>query len=137
MALATVLQHESDKSVAAFVASLQNAAAETGFIVNNPGSMDMAGAFAGHGVTVDPGFDLHMIQICKPDKAAHSLCRNPERAVLMPKFVMAFSRNGATCVRLLYFSPEAVAPLVEDDPEFSASLAESYRAIQGLIEEAL
>jgi uncharacterized protein (DUF302 family) len=136
MALATVLQKESDKSVAAFVASLQNAAAEKGFIVNNPGSMDMAGAFAGHGVAVDAGFDLHMIQICKPDKAAHSLCRNPERAVLMPKFVMAFSRGGRTQVRFLRYSREMIEALV-DDPEFAGSLEQSYQAISDMIGDAL
>jgi uncharacterized protein (DUF302 family) len=136
MALATVLQKESDKSVAAFVASLQNAAAEKGFIVNNPGNMNMAGAFAGHGVTVDPGFDLHMIQICKPDKAAHSLCRNPERAVLMPKFVMAFSRGGRTQVRFLRYSREMIQALV-GDPEFAGSLEQSYQAISEMIGAAL
>ena len=118
------------------MASLQNAAAEKGFIVNNPGSMDMAGAFAGHGVTVDPGFDLHMIQICKPDKAAHSLCRNPERAVLMPKFVMAFSRDGRTQVRFLRYSREMIQALV-DDPEFAGSLEQSYQAISDMIGAAL
>ena len=43
----------------------------------------------------------HMIQICKPEKAAKSLAANPERAVLMPKFVMAFSNGGTTQLPVL------------------------------------
>jgi uncharacterized protein (DUF302 family) len=136
MALVSVLHKESDKSVAAFVASLQTAAVESGFIVNNPGSMDMAGAFADHGLSVEAGFDLHMIQICKPDKAARSLARNPERAVLMPKFVMAFSKGGKTQVRFLRYSREMIEGVV-DDPEFAGSLEQSYQAISGMIAAAL
>ncbi len=136
MALVSVLQKESDKSVEAFVASLQNAAAESGFIVNNPGSMDMAGTFADHGIAVEAGFDLYMIQICKPDKAARSLARNPERAVLMPKFVMAFSKGGKTQVRFLSYSREMIEWVV-DDPEFAGSLEQSYQAIAGMIRSAL
>jgi len=134
--LVSVLQKESDKSVEAFVASLQNAAAESGFIVNNPGSMDMAGTFADHGIAVEAGFDLHMIQICKPDKAARSLARNPERAVLMPKFVMAFSKGGKTQVRFLSYSREMIEWVV-DDPEIAGSLEQSYQAIAGMITSAL
>jgi uncharacterized protein (DUF302 family) len=85
---------------------------------------------------VGAGFDLHMIQICKPDKAAHSLCRNPERAVLMPKFVMAFSRDGRTQVRFLRYSREMIQALV-DDPEFAGSLEQSYQAISEMIGAAL
>jgi len=136
MTLVSVLQKESDKSVEAFVASLQNAAAESGFIVNNPGSMDMAGTFADHGIAVEAGFDLHMIQICKPDKAARSLARNPERAVLMPKFVMAFSKGGKTQVRFLSYSREMIEWVV-DDPEIAGSLEQSYQAIAGMITSAL
>ncbi|MFO7496234.1 MAG: DUF302 domain-containing protein [Desulfobacterales bacterium] len=136
MALVSVLHKESDKSVAAFVASLQTAAVESGFIVNNPGSMDMAGAFADHGLSVEAGFDLYMIQICKPDKAARSLARNPERAVLMPKFVMAFSKGGKTQVRFLRYSREMIEGVV-DDPEFAGSLEQSYQAISGMIAAAL
>jgi uncharacterized protein (DUF302 family) len=136
MALVSVLHKESDKSVAAFVASLQTAAVESGFIFNNPGSMDMAGAFADHGLSVEAGFDLHMIQICKPDKAARSLARNPERAVLMPKFVMAFSKGGKTQVRFLRYSREMIEGVV-DDPEFAGSLEQSYQAISGMIAAAL
>lgn len=32
--------------------------------------MDMAHTFALHGAETPAGFDLHMVQLCKPEKAA-------------------------------------------------------------------
>ena len=78
------------------------------------------------GVAMAAGFDLHMIQVCKPQKAAKSLGVNPERAVLMPKFIVVFSRDGQTQVRFLRYSRELVASLI-DDGDFPDSLAESCR----------
>jgi uncharacterized protein (DUF302 family) len=97
--------------------------------------MEMSHVFGHHGVDVAEGFDLHMIQICKPEKAAKSLGKNPERSVLMPKFIMTFSHNGRTQIRFLHYSEETVVALVDDD-EFPASLAESFRQIITLIEAA-
>jgi uncharacterized protein (DUF302 family) len=84
---------------------------------------------------VADGFDLHMIQICKPSKAGQSLSKNPERAVLMPKFVMTFTREGKTQIRFLRYSRELVAGLI-DDEEFPDSLAASFQDIVVMIEEA-
>jgi uncharacterized protein (DUF302 family) len=97
--------------------------------------MDMARTFGQHGVAMAEGFDLHMIQVCKPQKAAKSLGVNPERAVLMPKFIVVFSRDGQTQVRFLRYSRELVASLI-DDGDFPDSLAESCREIVAMIEEA-
>jgi len=76
-----------------------------------------------------------MIQICKPEKASRSLSKNPERAVLMPKFVMTFSGSGSTQIRFLHYRPEIVRHLI-DDAEFPESLAESFAEIIEVIEEA-
>jgi uncharacterized protein (DUF302 family) len=97
--------------------------------------MDMAHTFGRHGVEVAEGFDLHMVQVCKPQKAGKSLAKNPERAVLMPKFIVVFSDNGKTQIRFLKFSREMVASLV-DDAEFPGSLAGSFDDIVAMIEEA-
>jgi uncharacterized protein (DUF302 family) len=97
--------------------------------------MDMAHTFGRHGVEVAKGFDLHMIQVCRPQKAGKSLAKNPERAVLMPKFVVVFSDNGKTQIRFLKYSRELVATLV-DDAEFPDSLSESFDDIVAVIEEA-
>lgn len=133
--MAQVYRSTTNKPVERFVADLTEAAAADGFQVHNPTSMAMAGTFAGHGIPMDEGFDLHMVQLCKPQKAAASLAQNPERAVLMPKFVMAFSDAGVTQVRFLYYAPETVRALV-DDPVFPASLAESCAQIIACIEAA-
>ena len=130
-----VYRNQTTKPVAQFVADLDRAAKERGFVIHNEETREMARTFGRHGVEVAKGFDLQMIQVCKPEKAAMSLGRNPERAVLMPKFIMVFSANGATQVRFLYYSPEAVRALVDDD-EFPGSLAESFAAIIATIEEA-
>jgi uncharacterized protein (DUF302 family) len=126
---------ETGKPVIQFVADLATAAARRGFFIHNESKMDMAHTFGRHGVDVAEGFDLHMIQICKPSKAGQSLSRNPERAVLMPKFVMTFTLDGKTQIRFLRYSRELVAGLI-DDEEFPDSLAASFQDVIGMIEEA-
>ena len=126
---------ETVKSVDQFVDDLAETAEARGFLIHNEDNMEMAYTFGRHGVEVAEGFDLHMIQVCKPEKAAKSLSKNPERAVLMPKFIMVFSGEGKTQIRFLHCSAETVAVLV-DDVEFPCSLIESFEQIIALIEVA-
>lgn len=126
---------ETSKPINQFVKDLAIAAKKRGFIIHNEDKMEMAHSFGKHGVKVAEGFDLHMIQICKPEKAAKSLSKNPERAVLMPKFVMTFSKNGKTQIRFLSYSKDMIANIV-DDSEFPDSLEETYKNIIAIIEEA-
>ncbi|GAB4333088.1 MAG: DUF302 domain-containing protein [Desulfobulbaceae bacterium] len=125
----------SEKSVDAFVESLGEVARGNGFVIHNESTMDMAHSLGRHGAEVAKDFDLHMIQICKPEKAAKSLSANPERAILMPKFIMVFSREGKIQIRFLSFSEENIRSVVDDDA-FPASLAETYRKIHEMIDEA-
>jgi len=131
-----IYRNETGKPLADFVIDLTNAARAKGFLVNNRDTMDMARTFAHHGAEVADGFDLHMIQVCKPEKAAGSLSKNPERAVLMPKFIMTFSAADRTQVRFLHYRPETVRALVDDD-QFPQSLNDSFAQLIGVIEEAL
>lgn len=126
---------ETSKSINQFIRDLKNAAKKLGFVIHNEDKMEMAHSFGKHGVKVAEGFDLHMIQICKPEKAAKSLQKNPERAILMPKFVMTFTKNGKTQIRFLSYSKEMISSLI-DDPEFPDSLEETYKNIIAMIEEA-
>ncbi|MFZ5764253.1 MAG: DUF302 domain-containing protein [Thermodesulfobacteriota bacterium] len=126
---------ESAKSTKEFVKALGAVAKKNGFVLHNETTMDMAHSFGKHGAEVAEGFDLHMIQICKPEKAAKSLSANPERAILMPKFVMTFTKNGKTQIRFLTFSADNIRAVV-DDEAFPASLAETYKKIIEMIEEA-
>lgn len=131
-----VYRSASDKPMARFINELTQAAESKGFLIHNEDKMEMAHTFGRHGAEVAEGFDLHMIQICKPEKAAKSLSKNPERAVLMPKFVMAFSENGKTQIRFLHPARNTVRQLV-DDEEFPASLDESIVQIIRIIEDAM
>jgi uncharacterized protein (DUF302 family) len=126
---------ESEKSTGRFVRDLFRVVEKNGFVIHNETTMDMAHSFGKHGAEVAAGFDLHMIQVCKPEKAAKSLSMNPERAVLMPKFIMAFSRNGRTQIRFLRYSRDNIRNIVDDD-DFPASLAETYAKIVSMIEES-
>ncbi|MEW6593998.1 MAG: DUF302 domain-containing protein [Thermodesulfobacteriota bacterium] len=126
---------ETTKSNRQFVADLGKVVKKNGFVIHNESTMEMAHSFGKHGTEVAEGFDLHMIQICKPEKAAKSLSGNPERAVLMPKFIMTFTQNGKTQVRFLRFSADNIRAVV-DDEQFPASLAETYDKIVSMIEEA-
>ena len=125
----------SEKSADEFAKSLGEVASKNGFVVHNESTMDMAHSFGQHGAKVAEGFDLHMIQICKPEKAAKSLSGNPERAILMPKFVMAFSKDGKTQIRFLSYSEDNIRAVVDDDV-FPGSLAETYKKIHQMIDEA-
>jgi uncharacterized protein (DUF302 family) len=126
---------ETTKSNRQFVADLGKVVKKNGFVIHNESTMEMAHSFGKHGAEVAEGFDLHMIQICKPEKAAKSLSGNPERAVLMPKFIMTFTQSGKTQVRFLRFSADNIRAVV-DDEQFPASLAETYDKIVSMIEEA-
>lgn len=126
---------ETSKSPADFARDFGGVAGKYGFIINNPDTMDMGKTFRAHGAEAGADFDLHMIQICKPEKAAKSLTANPERAVLMPKFVMAFSKGGKTQLRFLRYNPVDIGAVV-NDAVFPASLVESFHKIREMIDEA-
>ena len=126
---------ETTKSNSQFVQDLIVEAKKYGFIIHNEDKMEMAHSFGAHGVEVADDFDMHMIQLCKPQKAAKSLQANPERAILMPKFIMTFTQNNKTQIRFLRFSEENIKSVV-DDQQFPASLAETYDKIIEIIEGA-
>ena len=130
-----IYHNQTAKPVRQFAMDIGQAARKRGFILHNVETMEMAVTFGRHGIQVADNFDLHMMHICKPGKAAHSLTKNPERAVLMPKFIMAFSRDSATQIRFLHYRPETVASLLED-AEFPDSLAAGIDEIIAIIEEA-
>lgn len=127
---------ETVKDVAQFVCDFITVLGKYGFMVTNKSTMAMADTFIAHGAEIATGFDLHMIQVCKPKKAALSLVGNPERAVLMPKFVMVFTKNNKTQVRYLSYSEMDIRAVVDDDV-FPESLAQTYSKIHSMIDEAL
>jgi len=136
MQWAELYQKETEKPLAQFVRDLKGAGVARGFIIHNESGMEMANTFGAHGVETARGFDLHMIQICKPEKAAASLQANPERAALMPKFVMVFTREGRTQIRFLSYNRPMIEALT-GEAAFADSLAESYAAIKSMIDVAL
>lgn len=133
---AQLFRGETDKAIWQFVADLKEAGLRYGLLIHNEDHMEMAHTFGSHGVLVGEGFDLHMIQVCKPEKAASSLQKNPERAALMPKFITVFSATGRTQVRFLRLSPEMIEELVHDG-EFATSVGSTYDEIERVIQESL
>jgi uncharacterized protein (DUF302 family) len=125
----------TDKPLPIFIDDLDRIMQRQGFIIHNRDTVDMAATFSRHDLEVEPGFDLHMIQICKPGKAAFSLGKNPRRAALMPKFITVFSEEGKTVVQFLMHGRNEVSRLLVDQG-FPDSLAETYRTIITLIEAA-
>lgn len=136
MQWAELYQKETEKPLPLFIKDLKSAGKARGFVIHNENSMEMAHTFGSHGLEVAQEFDLHMIQICKPEKAAASLQANPERAILMPKFIMTFTHDEKTQVRFLICNRPMIEALV-GDPSFADSLVESYSAIKAMIAEAL
>lgn len=133
----TLYAVESEKSVAGFVEDFASIVAANDFVINNRGTMNMKETFSQHGGVVPADFDLHMIQVCKPNKADKSLTANPERAILMPKFVHVFSKNNRTQVRYLSYSSEYIADMVPGDEKFPESLQQTFGKIRSMIDEAL
>ncbi len=127
---------ETEMSPTEFTDKFSRVVSKYGFIVHNESHTDMAHLFGKHGADVAEGFDMHMIQICKPEKSAKSLQANPERAILLPKFVVVFSKNNRTQVRFFYFSESNIRAMV-DDEAFPGSLAETYNKIISMIDETL
>ncbi len=127
---------ESDKSVKDFAADFNDVVKKYAFVVNNVDTMDMQVTFRAHGGEVGDDFDLHMMQVCKPTKADKSLTANPERAILMPKFVHVFTKNGKTQVRYMSYSAADINAMVPEDPKFAESLAQTFAKIRSMIDEA-
>ena len=126
--MSLVFQRSSLKKLPEFIQDLQTAAERQGFVIHNRDNMNLANTFSQHGVPVKKSFDVHMVQLCKPAKAAASLSHNPERAPLMPKFVIAFTRDDETQIRYFGLDETLVSELV-DDPDFPASLSETQTAM--------
>lgn len=129
----SIFTTSSRKALPVFIDDLSQIMQQRGFIITNRESMNLATTFARHDLEVEPDFDLHMIQICKPGKAAVSLTKNPLRAAMMPKFIMAFTDQDKTRIQFLTYGREEIGRLV-DDEAFPDSLADTYQTIIGLIE---
>ncbi len=132
----TLYSVESEKSVSHFVQDFTTIAESNDFVINNKGTMNMKETFSAHGGSVPEDFDLHMMQICKPTKADKSLTANPERAILMPKFVHIFSKDNKTQVRYLSFTPEYISDMGPGDTKFPESLQQTFTKIRSMIDEA-
>lgn len=133
---ATLFRAESVKPIWQLVAELKEQGGKRGFLIHNEDKMEMAHTFGSHGVKVAEGFDLHMIQLCKPEKAAASLQKNRERAALMPKFVTIFSAEGKSQIRFVRYGTDMIMSLVNDQ-EFAVSVGATYNEIEQLIKDCL
>ncbi len=131
-----IYKNQTNKPLAQFITDFTANVTTRGFLIHNADKMSMAAIFGHHNIASPDGFDLHMLQLCKPEKASKSLFKNPERSVLMPKFVMLFTKEGKTQIRFLYYSQDAVRSIL-DDEEFPQSLDESYKTIIAMIEDSM
>jgi len=131
-----VFRSETSKSIAVFIKDLGKTMALRGFIIHNEDKMEMVHHFGHHGVELAEGFDLNMVQVCSPKKSALSMMENLERAVLLPKFIVVFSKEGRTQIRMLLLGQELVADLV-DDEKFPVLDTDEYSNLLLAIKEAL
>ncbi|WP_321365931.1 DUF302 domain-containing protein [uncultured Desulfuromusa sp.] len=124
---AEVFRAQTQKDIPSFIKDLGKAMAMQGFMIHNEDRMEMVHHFGHHGVELAEGFDLHMIQVCAPKKTAQSLMENLERAVLLPRYIVVFSKENKTQVRMLQFSNELVAELVDDEqfPEVHMAMCDA------------
>ncbi|PLX42786.1 MAG: DUF302 domain-containing protein [Deltaproteobacteria bacterium] len=133
---ANIFSATTDKSIGEFIADFERAAKPKGFMVHNADKMNMAETFAAHGASVPEGFDLHLVQVCNPQRASKAMGMNPERAALIPKFITVFTKEGTTQVRMLRYGIDFAYELIGDE-DFSRKLSGSFEDLTALIEEAL
>lgn len=131
-----IYQACTDKTIPEFIKDLGRSMTMSGFIIHNEDRMEMARHFGFHGVEVAEDFDLHMVQVCAPKRSAQALKGSHERAVLMPRFIVVFGRDGETQVRLLRLGEELVRSLI-DDEEFVQLNVAVCNDLRAAIEEAL
>ena len=131
-----VFRAETGKSISAFIKALGKTMALRGFIIHNEDKTEMVYHFGHHGVELAEGFDLNMVQVCSPRQSAQVLKENLERAVLLPKFIVVFTKDGKTQVRMLLLGRELVAELV-DDAKFPELDEAEYNNLRLAIEETL
>ena len=133
---AGVFRAETNKSIIDFIKDLGKSMAMQGFVIHNEEKTELVHHFGHHGLELAEGFDLNMVQVCSPKKSAQSMMENLERAVLLPKFIVVFSKTGKTQVRMLLLDRELVAELV-DDTEFPAMNEAGSNSLITAIKEAL
>ena len=133
---AGVFRAETNKSIIDFIKDLGKSMAMQGFVIHNEEKTELVHHFGHHGLELAEGFDLNMVQVCSPKKSAQSMMENLERAVLLPKFIVVFSKSGKTQVRMLLLDRELVAELV-DDTEFPAMNEAGANIVITAIKEAL
>jgi hypothetical protein len=131
-----VYKNKTKKPLPQFVQDLQRAAKNRGFKISNSDKMNMADVFNAHAIDVPEGFDVHMMQLSKPEKASNCMFTNPERAILIPKFIIAFSANDNTQVRFLHYSEKTILNVV-NDVDFPKSIIAGSHEIIAAIEDAI
>lgn len=131
-----VFRAQTQKCVADFIKDLGRSMTMYGFIIHNEDKMEMVRHFGHHGVDLSGDFGLHMVQVCAPKSSALSLQTNPERAVLLPRFIVVFKKNGATQIRLLRLGQDLISELIDDEDfiPINESICEDLR---NAIEKAL
>lgn len=127
---------QSVKSVRKFAEDFKMVAEKYGFLIHNSNTMDMSKTFIEEGAPVPDDFDLHMIHVCKPAKSSVSLVANLERSIFMPKFVMAFTKDGMTEIRYLSYGEKDIRELVVKDDALPSSLTQTFVKIRSMIDEA-
>ena len=133
---AGVFRAETNKSIIDFIKDLGKSMAMQGFVIHNEEKTELVHHFGHHGLELAEGFDLNMVQVCSPKKSAESMTENLERAILLPKFIVVFSKAGRTQVRMLRLGQGIVAELV-DDVEFPAINEAALDSLIAAIQEAL
>ncbi len=132
-----IFKTNTTKSPEKFIEYLKVSAQKSGFLVRDV--HDMKQIFNEHGVEVNADFNYYMVQICNPKKAYGSISTNPERGVLIPKFVMVFydAKNKTTEIRFLNYGANFVKSLFEHDEVFQKTLPESCKTIISIINDAV
>ena len=94
MALGNIVSYETEKPVSQFVVDLEKSMNKRGFVIHNKDHMLLKKTYDAHQIEMPEGFDLHMLQLCKPEKSSEMLKKNPERVSFLPKFINVWSRGG-------------------------------------------
>lgn len=128
-------KNQTSKSPKQFAQDFKQICEKYGFTIYNEAEMDQAALYRGMGFEVRDDFDLHMMRVCKLENSSQSVQMNPERAILVPKYVAVFSKDGATQIRFLHPTEDKISAVSGDS--VPTKLGQVLKKIISMIEEAI
>ncbi len=129
-------QFETFKEITKIIQDVEVAINEKGILFDKDCCLDMKKIYQEYNIDLPQGFDVRMMRICNPQRSSQALFKNPERAMLTPRFLTFFKKEDKTQIRFLDLGTETITALL-DDPEFSKAYSQFNHTIVEIVKKCL